>query len=287
MDYRFKHTVDIIRFPEGFTEEDRGIKECCKHYLKLADQTDEDSYKNDITGIYIKISDPADVVTFTIKKCGNDTPLTLYGDIGVFPEDNLVVGYIFDWRQYLINYGSGAYVISIDFTISGITGGYEFGQYELLNYSIANASGTVRCLSSFNSYYQKDLVDFTNSNFRDSIRFPGFFGNREPNTDVKNLITKGRTVEKSTRENVNMYTLRTNPIDIMISKDLIDLHLLNEDGCLFSDHNAYNHDYNIFDRPVVLEETIEVEYLTQDRAAKVTAKFGDRKKLDKSYYNLQ
>ena len=42
----------------------------------------------------------------------------------------------------------------------------------------------------------KELIDYTNSNHKDSIRFNGFFGNRTPNTEINNLITKGRKVEK-------------------------------------------------------------------------------------------
>ena len=99
------------------------------------------------------------------------------------------------------------------------------------------------------------------------------------------MITKGRKVEKVTRENLNEYELRTDPIEVVITRRLIDFHFLNEDLLLITDHNTSNHDYLLFDKKVVLEESPEIEYIERSRWAKMIVKFGDRKKLDKSYYN--
>jgi len=289
MNYRQKICVKVITFPEGFDEEDRlGCKTpCCVSQLKLASTTDDDNYKNDITGIPIKTSDVTDIVDFVIEKCGNPIPLPNLGEILVAPQDDLLVGFIFDWKQYLIAYGVGEYKITVNFTISGVTGGYLYGQYDLKNYSVTNAMYTSRIWSEYNSFFQRELMDFTNSNFKDSVRFFGTFGTRQPETEINQLITKGRKSEKITRENLNKWTLNTDPLSIDITRQLLNWHFLNEDVCLMSDHNKYNHDYLLFDIPVVLQETATVEYLDKDRGAKITAIFGDRKKLDKSYYNLQ
>jgi len=286
MNYRNKICYDIIRFPIGFDEEDRGLEVCCLPLLKLA-STLTDGYKNDITGVAIKKSGASDLVEFKIYKCGDAVALPNLGDIGTYPQDDLVVGFIYDWRQYLSAYGPGLYTISIEFNISGIVGGYDYGQYDLKAYSIATAKGTVRVWSEPNSYYQKELIDYTNSNHKDSIRFNGFFGNRTPNTEINNLITRGRTVEKVTRENLNQYTLKSDVIDIRITRRLLDFHFLNEDKLLLSDHNESNHDYLLFDVPVSVEETPEIEYIERSRLAWLTATFGDRRKLSKSYYNLK
>jgi len=287
MNYRNKVCFDIINFPNGFDEESRlGCKEvCCEPLLKLASETDNAKYKNDITGLAIKLSSQSDLIQFKIVKCGNATVLSNLGELGSYPQDNLVKGFVFDWQQYLNIYGAGKYTISVEFTISGVIGSFVYGEYELKNYSIKNAEGTVRVWSEPNSYFQKELIDFTNSNHKDSIRFNGFFGNREPNTEINNLITKGRKVEKVTRENVNQYKLRTDVIEIQISRRLLDFHFLNEDILFISDHNASNHDYNLFDVPVVVNESPEIEYIDRSRLAWLTATFGDRRKLDKSYYN--
>jgi len=284
MNYRFKHDKNIIRFPQGFTEEDRGLKSCCDPFLVLASETSNNSWENDLTGVYIKASDPGDIVEFKITNCDFPTPLDNLGEVGIFPQDDLAVGFIYDWKQYLLTYGAGLYTISVEFTISGVTGGYMIGQYLLKPFSIYNASGTVRVKALYNSFYELQLVDFTNSNFVDTVRFEGFFGKRQPKTDVKNYITKGRKVAKSTRENLNEYELESDPVGICITRKLLD-HFVNEDSLFISDHNKYNHDYLLFDIPVVLEETSELEYKQKNRWAQIKATFGQRDKLDKSYYN--
>lgn len=286
MNNRYKECVKVIKLPSGFEEEDRGLKGCCKACLVLAHPTENDRYKNDLLGIYVKTSDVSDTVTISITDC-EGVVLTNLGTVGVFPNDTLAVGFIYDWQQYLNTYGVGKYIVNVAYTVSGVTGSFTWGMYELKQYTIANASGTSRIYSKFNSYYQPQSIDFTDSNFEDTVRFNGFFGNRKPKTDIVNYITKGRKVEKATRENLNTYELRTDPLTICVTRRIIDFHLLNEDGCYISDHNQFNHDYLLFDKPVALEESAEVDYLDLDRGAKITVTFGDRVKNQKSFYNKQ
>lgn len=286
MDYRYKECVKVVRLPSGFEEEDRGIKGCCTPCLVLASTTESESWKNDVLGVYVKLSDISDSVTFSMEDCDGNV-LTNLGEEGDYPEDQFARGFIYDWRQVLSTYGIGKYFVKVDYTVSGVSGGFIWGMYELKNYSTTNAMGTVRIYSEFNSYFQPLGIDFTNSNHKDSIRFNGFFGNREPKTDIVNLITKGRKVEKATRENLNTYTLSSDPVTICVTRRVLDFHLLNEDTCLITDHNRYNHDYLIQDKSVAIEEPPEVEYITKDRRAKLTIKFGDRVKNQKSFYNAK
>jgi len=81
--------------------------------------------------------------------------------------------------------------------------------------------------------------------------------------------------------------LSSDPIDIAITRRLIDFHFLNEDTLLITDHNASNHNYLLFDFQVSFKETSELEYIKRSRLAWLTAKFGDRDLLNKSYYNEQ
>lgn len=287
MNERDKQDLLVIRFPQGLVDEDRGLDECCPVLPVLASTTDSENWKNDKEQITIKKSAPSDIVNFVVEKCGMSVPLLNLGDQGVYPQDSTAFGFVFDWKQYLITYGVGKYTISVEFTISGITDGYQHGQYNLQEYSIMSAANTVRVWSEPSTYSEKELIDYTGSNIRSSIRFDGFFGDRQPKTVINNLVTKGRVVQKVTRENLNEYTLRTNLIDNVVMRALLDYHFLNEDVLLLTDHNATNPDYHIFDLPVVPEESPEPEYLQASRKSKLTATFGDRKKLDKSYYNLQ
>jgi hypothetical protein len=285
MNYRKKECLPIIKLPEVLIDENRGkvCSKCCSNQVVIASSLSNDTFKNDVTGVYIKKGIETDTAAFSLEDCkGNIIPNL--GEDAVFPNDNLAVGYIFDWKQILLAHGTGTYIIKVEFTIAGIAGGYTFRVLELKEYSLQSVKNSVRIYSKFNSYFQKDNIDFTDSNFKDSVRFNGFFGNREPGTEINNLIDKGRKVVKVTRENVNKYVLRTDPIEICMSKQLIDFHFLNEDSILISDHNRYNHDFQIFDKEVAITEEPKIEYIESDRRAKISATFGDRKLEDKSYY---
>jgi len=69
-----------------------------------------------------------------------------------------------------------------------------------------------------------------------------------------------------------------------MTQQLIDKHFINEDIIKITDYNRFNHDFNIFDKEVVLIDTPEFEYPFLDRKAKIIATFGDRKLIDKSYF---
>ena len=288
MDYRNKKNVDIVRLPEVFVEEKRlKCAPCstCKQ-LVLAHPSENDSYKNDKKGVFVKKGLIADVVTFSMEDEDGNVIANL-GDVALFPNDDLAVGFIYDWQQIYNSSGAQCYTIKVNFTIAGISGDYTVGVYTLKKYSIQNARYTVRVFSKFNSASLKYNVDFTDSNFLDSVRFFGFFGNRQPNTEVNQLINKGRVSAKVTRENLNTYFLRTDPINVCITKQLLELHFLHEDEVFLSDHNSSNHSYNYFDLKVVLEDSAEVEYTDGYRKAKINATFSDRAKTNKSYYNEQ
>ena len=249
----------------------------------MAHPTESESWKNDIKGVVIKKNDVADPVTFTMED-STGSVVSNQGFAGIFPNDNLAVGFMFEWQKVLNTHGAGCYTIKANFTIAGITGGFTIGVFDLRQYSIATAKRTVRIRSKFNTFYQKERLDFTNSNFEDTVRFKGFFGKRQPKTEINNLIGKDRKIEKSTRENLNEYTLETAPLDICITRQLIDFHLLNEDQCFATDHNASNHDYLLLDKPVVIKTTPELKYRNHNRLANIKATFGDRDLQDKNYY---
>ena len=285
MDYRCKQELKVIRFPKGLEEEDRGLKGgCCCETLVLASTTDTDPAINDIKGVYIKKTDPADVVSFQIEKCGVGV-LPNLGVVKTFPQDTDVIGFEYDWRQYLSAHGPGKYKISKVYTMSGVSGAALEGVFTLKPYSIQNARGTVRILSVFNSYFLPEEVDFTGSGYRDSIRFKGFFGFRKPGTEVRELIDKGLVSVKTTRQNLNVYELLTDPVLECITSRLLDFFFLNDDETYVTDHNASNHSYQYFDKPLVIEEEPDVNYIKRSRLATVNVVYSDRKKNKKSFYN--
>lgn len=283
MDYRKKKSFSVVTIPTGIVEEDRGLIECCCSYDVVASLTSNDTWKNDVKGVYLKRSSLSDSVTFVIKK--NDVILANLGTVATFPNEPLGIGFIYDWKRYLTAHGVGCYEISKSFTISGVTGGFVEGIFNLSEYSTERLDNTCRIRSEFSSYNVKMDFDFTGSNLIDDLRFEGYFGLRQPNTEVSNLVNTGRKVVKTTREHLNTYQLIAEPITNCKSGLLLDMHLLNEDTCYLSDFNKANHSQYL-DFSVILNGNVSVEYPGNARIMKLSAQFGDKVVNQKSMYNV-
>lgn len=282
MDYRKKVDYSLVTFPSGFSEEDRGFAECCVPLMVFADLSSSDTWKNDYTGVYVKLSSVTDIATITMKKNGIVVP-NLGVDI-LFPNQNFMVAFQYDWKQILATHGAGCYKIYISYTIAGITQSVLFGTYNLRQFDLKLVQGTIRIATIFNEYSLQEEIDFTDSQFADTFRCYGFFGNRKPKTEVNQLIDKGLVSVKTTRTNLWEYELMTEPMNFVHTSKIMDFYLLNEDSCLMSDYNAQNHSYQYLDFPVVLSE-MDAEYFENSRMAKVVAKFNKRVEKSKSQYN--
>jgi hypothetical protein len=284
LNYRKKEDFNVVKLPSSLQPEDRGLIECCCAYDVYADLSSNDSWKNDVKGVYLKKSTSGDTATFKIKDCNNNI-LTNYGTVLSFPNDPLTVGFVYDWKQYLQIYGAGVYTISIDYSISGITDTLIIGAFNLQQYSLDKLNETVRLKSLFNSYSMEENIDFTGSNFVDTVRVAGYFGLMQPNVEVNNLIDKGRKMVKTTREYLRSYELTCEPLTSCESP-LILKHLLNEDGCFISDYNISNHSYLYNDFPVIVSGEINCEYPSNARLMRLKATFNDITKNKKSMYNV-
>lgn len=131
----------------------------------------------------------------------------------------------------------------------------------------------------------EENIDFTGSNFTDTLRVGGYFGLMKPNAEINNLIDKGRKMVKTTREFVKSYELIAEPLTSCESPLLLK-HLLNEDGCYISDYNISNHSYLYNDYPVILSGEVATEYPSNARVMRLKASFQDIKKINKSLYNV-
>jgi len=285
MDYRKKIDYSPVRLPSKPEDEDRGARGCCFKFPVVASTVSADTWKNDKKLVYYKKNAAGDSVTWTLSKCGTGVVANL-GVSLICPNEPLGVGYVFDWRSILLAYGVGEYSIAIVFNIAGISGGYTVGEYELFEYDIKRLNNSIRVRSLYNSFSLAADFDFTNSNAEDTIRTSGIFGFMDPNTQIDNLLDINRTVVKTTRENLKAFHLTAEPLVSEESKALVDFILLNEDGLFISDHNKTNHDYQLLDYPVVLEGTIALEYLGASRLVTLKGSFGERRKINKSYYNV-
>lgn len=278
---RTKKSFNSIKLPTDFVEQSRGIKDCCCKYLVLADPS-SDTWKTDKTSAWIKVSDPSDTYQFKLykdKDLANYTPTA-----NQFPNDNEAYYTTINWMDVLTSDGAGCYELKIEYTISGITGSVSWGQYTLKPYSIQNALHTARIRAIFDSIQESENINFTGAEVESSLRFHGYIGNRQPNTETDNIIYNNREMKRVIRENLNTYEIVTEPTDECITRPMIELFLLSENQLFISDYNAHNHSYRYEDLPVIVEESPSVEYYELSRKAKVTCIVADKFKNKRTYF---
>jgi len=274
---------DSIQLPQVFMEEDRGFFKCCETQLVLASTTSTDTWKNDITSAWVKLSDPSDSATILLTKDGQPTSYPI--SIITFPNEPNAIYRTIYWRDVLSSDGEGCYKIEIAYTIGGMTGNFTWGTYDLKEYSIERALGTARIRVFLNLKQAIEDINFTNSMVEDTIRFYGFIGDRQPNMEIDNLIYQDRTVRTVVRENLDTYTIKTDPYTNETLKRLTDLYLLSENDMFISDYNAFNNSYEIQDVPVTVQESPEIDYLDQfQRKAVLTCVVGDKTKNKRTFY---
>ena len=280
---RIEKFYPSINLPFVFEESNRGFADCCDKLLVLG-SNDSESWKSDISSAWIKLADVSDSFNFVLLKDG--IPVTNYVlTILPFPNEENAYYTTIKWKEVLSLEGSGCYELKVFYSISGIVDDFTWAKYTLLPYSIENALKTARIRVVFNSKQEIEGINFTGAKVEDSIRFYGFIGDKQPNTEIDNLIYQDRTVQSVVRENLNSYIITTDPLKDEFIRKFTDLYLLSENELFISDYNAHNHNYRILDIPQIVEETPEINYLDRwQRRAVLTCKTGDKRKNKRTYY---
>lgn len=270
-----------VKLPKVCPPQDRGFEECCCEELVLAKST-SNSWENDKTSAWIKLSDPADIVTFELYK---DGVLTSYVPTGVaFPNEPNAYYTTIDWNDVLVSDGIGCYELKISYDILGIQAIFSWGKYRLMPFTIQNAIATARLRAKFDGYHEIEQIDFTNSGIESTYRFSGYIGNKQPNTEIDNIIYNNREMKRVIRENLNEYEILVDPSLKCVTQPLVDLYLLSENELYISDYNAHNHDYCINDLPVIVSQSPELTYYDFARKASLKCVVADKFKNKRTYY---
>lgn len=263
-----------------------GVKECCDTILVLSTLSGSLKWQNDVTSCWAKKQGDIDIVIFELYN-ENDV-LSNYQPSQIQCTKDLLAFYAtINWQDVLNNPldGVGCYRLMVTTIFDGVTIKFEWGHYDLKIYSPENAVNSVRIRSVFNQYNKIQDIDFTESEVEDTIRFRGFFGNRQPNMVIDNLIYQGRIEKNVQRENLNTYELLTDPLNTWYIANLLDLHLLSETSIYITDHNEFNSTYGYKDIPLIVKDSPEVEYREYSRLASIKCKFTDKRKDSLSKYN--
>ena len=277
---RYKEFFKAVRLPKQFTPEDRGYKDCCCEQLVLAGGTE--TWQNDKTAFWLKLSDPADSCTFNVVDHDENIVQTYEGT--EFVNEPNAFYKVINWSEILGNHGIGCYYLSITYDISGVTGTLVWGLYNLKAWSIENALKTARVRAIFNGVQEIDGINFTASNVESTHRFYGYIGNRQPNMEIDNIIYDNREMKRVIRENLNDYEIITDPLDECNLRPLTELYLISENELYISDYNAHNHTYRYQDLPVIVQESPDLEYFDFSRKARLKCKVGDKFKNQRTYY---
>jgi len=272
-----------VQLPETFEEQNRGFFKCCDELLVLG-SSEPETWKTDVSSAWIKLGDPSDLFDFVLEKDG--IPVTTYIiQTEDFPNEDNAYYCTIHWKDVLSQEGAGCFELKISYTISGIVGAFTWAKYRLMPYSIVNALKTARLRVIFNSKQEIEGINFTGASVEDSIRFFGLIGDKQPNTEIDNLIYQDRTVNSVVRENLNTYVITTDPYSDEFIRKFTDLYLLSENELFISDYNAHNHSYRILDIPQIVQEAPEIDYLDRyQRRAVLTCKTGDKRKNKRTYY---
>lgn len=276
---RIFQKFDAVRFPQTFTEQNRGVKTCCDSIVVASTTTE--SWKNDVTSAWIKLSSNADTCNFYVLKDGE--VVREYAEVEFPNQPNAYYATVI-WQDILNNFGVGCYSIEVQYSIAGVEGTLQWGEYELIEYSIEACLHHARIKAIFNSNQEIDGINFTGANVESTIRFYGFIGNRQPNTEVNNLIYNNREMRSVIRENLNEYEIITDPLCDCLTKQIVDLFLLSENELFITDYNSFNHSYRYLDTPVILKETAQFTYNDLSRLASIRAVVSDKFRNQRTFY---
>lgn len=278
---RQKFEYKSIKLPGICVDEDRGLDDCCCEELVLA-KTTSNSWQTDKTSAWIKLSASGDTVNFVLYKNGIAT--TYIPTAVPFVNEPNAFYTTINWNNVLTSDGIGCYELKIQYNISGVSAQFTWGKYKLLPFTIKNALNTARIRAFFNAYHEIEQIDFTGSNVESTFRFNGYIGNRQPNTEIDNIIYGNREMKRVIRENLNEYEILVDPSLKCVTKPLIDLYFLSENELFISDYNAHNHDYCLNDLPVIVSESPEMTYYDFSRKASIKCIVSDKFKNKRTYY---
>lgn len=275
--------VQLLKKKNILLIDDSELEDCqCEPFLVLSSNSGN-SWENDITGAWIKLGNNTDTCIFKLYNSSgvltNYVPTPLY-----FKNDNYSQYVQIDWNDVFNSDGVGCYTLKLEYTIGGISDIFEWGEYEMYRYSYQLARKTVRLKSIFNSNQSIENINFTDSKVIDTIRFDGYFGDRQPQMEVDNIIYQDRILNKVLRENQNKYILTSKDLKKEHLEKIVDLHLLSENELYISDFNPTNPIDTYLDFPVIVSESPEIKYFDTSKKITLSCNFNDKLKNSRSFY---
>lgn len=271
-----------INTPPDQVTPDEIFKECCYRHYVFADASSDLDFKNDYSGFYHQRQLATETVEFFLFEFDTSTEHDLddatYGQFfgfGSFPSNTDLSGYRVDWKKVLTVLGPGSYKIITRHTIAGLAFERESFVFTLEQYSSRRSNRTVRIDVVMNGLLRKDNIDFTGTNWKHSIRIPGFFGNREAQYEEDNLVNRNFEKRQISMSQTNEYKFQTNLIPDCVTKEILDFIIFGND-IFMNDYNLNNHTYSFQKFGVKYASNEGTDYGPLRRKARLNLVFNDK-----------
>jgi hypothetical protein len=254
----------------------------------LADLSDTDPYKNDFTSVFYKRQTPNDTVSYEIVGQSTGTTALVDGTHGVLyafggAEQPDLSYFKVEWRKILSTIGEDVFTIRKVLTIAGQNFTVDSLQnYNLKSFTQTLADKTVRIDSKLDGKLVRIDTDFRNSDYENSIRVQGYFGDRQANFEQDNVVFSskkgiGYFEDQITMSNDWEYVLKAYNIPECQGRTIFE-ELIFGNQMYISDYNLNNHDYRYELQPVILSDDGGTEYQVRSRKANINLTFRDRSK---------
>ena len=275
-----------IRLPQD-EPPNRGFDECCYQNLVFGDLGDTNPYHNDFTSVFYKRQTPADTVTYQLIGVSTGTTAlvdgvhgTLYAFGGTEQPD--LSYFRVEWRDVLNALGEDIYKIRMVLSIAGVAFDIDTFSYDLRQWNVDLANGTVRIDSKQNGKLVKINTDFKNTNYQNSLRFRGFFGNPTSNFEQDNVVFSEKNGyqyfdDQITMSNAYDYVFKAYNVPECLARVLYN-ELIWGNELFISDYNKNNHSYLYELQPVIFSEDNNPTYRSQSRLIDINMVFSDRTK---------
>jgi hypothetical protein len=276
-----------LNFPDD-EPADRGFSECCVSALVLADLSDDASYKNDYTTVFYKRQTPNDTVTYKlvgvstgITTLVDPTHGTLYAYGGTEQPD--LSYFRVEWRDVLSTLGEDIYTIRMELSIAGVAVTIDSPvSYDLRQFSQKIADNTARIDWNLDGKLVKIDTDFKNTNYSNSVRLQGFFGDRQAKIEQDNVTYSSKKGYSYFQDQITMsnnyeYIFNAYNVPECMVRPLYQEGIFANEFFI-SDYNLNNHSYFYELLPVILVDDNGAEYQVRGRGMNVNLTFADRTK---------
>jgi len=258
-----------LSFPDD-EPADRGFPECCISSIVFGDLSDTASYKNDYTTVFYKKQTPNDTVVFKIIGVSTGTTTLVDGTHGIEyafggSEQPDLSYFKVEWDKILSTLGEDIYTIRKELSIAGVSVNVDTPvSYDLRQFSQKVADNTVRIDWNLDGKLVKIDTDFKDTNYTNSVRLSGFFGDRQAKIEQDNVTYSSKKGLSYFQDQITMtnnyeYIFNAYNIPECVARPLYEEGIFGNEFFI-SDYNLNNHSYFYELLPVILVDDNGSEY---------------------------